>query len=89
MRTSLHEALAIEQYIFNKQAPENRLVTEAKMIIDPELQSKVTAQQQVYQLVNQFGRTELKKELDSIYNKLMHQPQHRSFAQRIMRLFSR
>jgi hypothetical protein len=87
MRTLLNEVLAIENHLHEKALPEERLVFQAKMILDTELQDKVTAQKQVYHLINQYGRKQLKAELEAVHHKLFTDPEHLSFAQRIRKLF--
>lgn len=87
MRTSLNEIAAIEKQLLHTTAPDEQLLFEAKLIIDDELRQKTAAQQQAYQLVQQYGRQQLRAELESIYQKMMHAPQHLSFAQRIKQIF--
>lgn len=87
MRTLLNEVAEIEQYLLKAGSPEDTLLLEVKLLINPELQLKVTAQRQVYSLIKQYGRRQLKAELESVHQKLFSQPQHRSFAQKIRELF--
>ena len=83
----MNEVAEIEQYLLKAGSPEDTLLLEAKLLIDPELQLKVTAQRQVYSLVKQYGRRQMKAELDCVHQKLFSEPQHRSFAQKIRKLF--
>lgn len=87
MRTLLNEVAAIENYLLNKNVPDEQLLFEAKLIIDPQLQEKVTAQRQTYQLVKQYGRKQLKAELEAVYKKLNTEPAHQSFMKKINRIF--
>lgn len=87
MRTLLNEAAEIEQYLFKTGPAEDRLLFEARLLIDPALESKMIAQHQVYGLVKHYGRRQLKAELEGVHQKLFTQPQHRSFAQKIRKLF--
>lgn len=87
MRTLLIEVKEIEQYLFKTGTAGDQLLFDAKQIIDPELKIKITDQQKVYQLVNNYGRKQLKAELQMVFQNLIASPVHRSFAQRIRSIF--
>ncbi|WDF56902.1 hypothetical protein [Mucilaginibacter sp. KACC 22063] len=87
MRTLLIEVKDIEQYLFITGTAEDRLLFDAKQIINPELKGKVADQQKVYELVNNYGRKQLKAELQTVFQNLVSTPEHRSFAQRIRSIF--
>ena len=89
MRTSLIEAEQIEAHIMRRSDAGDALVFEARMLLDPELKEKVLWQRKTYQLVTLYGRDQLKQEIESIHQKLFYDGQHRSFRQKIMRLFSK
>lgn len=85
----MNEALAIENHVFGLELAENRLLFEAKLLIDPTLQEKVTAQKQVYHLVKQYGRKQLKAELEAVHLQIFTAAAHRPFAQRVRSLFGK
>jgi DNA-binding transcriptional regulator YbjK len=87
MRTSLNEIAAIEQQLLHTTAPDEQLLFEAKLLLDEDLRQKTAAQRQAYQLIQQYGRQQLRAELENVYQILMHTPQHLSYAQRIKRIF--
>jgi hypothetical protein len=87
MRTSLHEVAAIEEHLFRTATPPDQLLFEAKQIIDPSLAERVAAQKHAYQLVQQYGRKKLVAELEAVHQQLFDKPEHRSFADRIRRIF--
>lgn len=87
MRTSLNNIALTERHLLKKSTPASALLFEAKMLINEDLQSDVAAQQQVYSLVKQYGRKQLKAEIEAVHQQLFTQPEHRSFRQKIARIF--
>jgi len=89
MRTSLNELLAIEKHLLKNNIPEKQLLFEANLLINSELQQKVIAQQEAYQLIQLYGRRQLRAELDKIHHTLFTNSIHNSFALKIKKLFIR
>lgn len=87
MRTSLIETREIENYIFHASGDENRLLSEAKAIIQPQFAEKIQWQRKAYHTIQQYARLQLKNEINAVHQKLFEGPEHRSFRQNIMRLF--
>lgn len=85
MRKQLEEIREIESYISGNIPVEEKLLTEAKMILSPELKNKWKLQLMVYRLVRLFGRAERKQELTAIHEQLMAEP---SFHNKIISIFS-
>jgi hypothetical protein len=88
MRTSLNEIKQIEDHLFNEVDPQESVLFEARLILNPQFADNVKWQQQTYQLVKQYGRKKLKAELEVVHQQLFTQTEHRSFAQKIRALFS-
>jgi hypothetical protein len=89
MRTSLLETEQIESHLMRRSEPGDALVFEARLLLDPELKDKMHWQQKTYSIIRQYGREELKREIENVHQKLFHEEQHQSFRQKIMRLFSK
>ncbi|WP_184549622.1 hypothetical protein [Mucilaginibacter sp. FT3.2] len=87
MRTSLNNTAQIEAHLLNRQQPADALLYDAKLLLNNDLQLDVTAQKQVYRLVQQYGRRQLKQEIEAAHQQLFTQPEHLSFKQKITRLF--
>lgn len=87
MRTSLNNLQEIELYLFQRSPAADRLVFEARMLIDDELTQNVSLQQDTYALIRQYGRRQLKAELEDVHRQLFTQLRHQSFRQKIMALF--
>ena len=88
MRTSLNEIKAIEHFLVDDSiAPEEKVVWNARMLVNNELADKITRQHKVYVLVKQFGRKLFKKELNEIHHHLMNAPEHDLFRQKLKHIF--
>jgi hypothetical protein len=89
MTTSWNETKQIEAYVTGTAETGDALVFEAKLMLDNNLADKVIWQQKAYGAIHQYGRRQLKKEIEQIHQQLFTQPQHSSFAQKIRRLFTK
>jgi len=87
MRTSLNNIARIEAHLLGSQKPTDALLFEARLLLDDGLQVDVSAQKQVYSLVQQYSRKQLKQEIEAAHEQLFSQPEHLSFKQKITRLF--
>ncbi|MGJ1315830.1 hypothetical protein [Sphingobacterium multivorum] len=87
MMTSWNETQQIEAYIFGMAEPEDALLFEAQLVLDEELAHKVIAQQKAYEAIQQFGRKQLKTEIEAITQALFTYPEHVSFRKKILKLF--
>ena len=87
MTTSWIETQQIEAYLKEKIKTADALLFEARVLLDNELADKVMAQQRTYGLIQQFGRRQLKKEIETIHQQLFTQSEYTSFSQKIKRMF--
>lgn len=87
MRTSLNEIKQIEDHLFSEADPQESVLFEVKLILDPHLAGNVKWQQQTYALIKQYGRKAIKAELEAVHQQLFTEHKHRSFAQKIRALF--
>jgi hypothetical protein len=87
MRTSLNNIAQTEAHLLNKLQPGDALLFDARLLLDTHLQTDVSAQKQVYTLVQQYGRRRLKQEIEAVHQQLFNQPEHLSFKQKIARIF--
>jgi hypothetical protein len=88
MRTSLNETKLADGYIFNNNTPQDALLFEAMLIINPELPNRVMWQKKAHDIVREYGRKKLKAEIESVQLQLFNGPKHLGFRQKILRLFS-
>lgn len=87
MRTSLNEIKEIDDYVLKLAPPDEALLFEAKLIINPGLKQQVVWHKQALNLVQQYGRNNLRAEIETVHQKLFSLPEHQGFRQKIMRLF--
>lgn len=87
MKTSLNELRLIEDYLLSGCKGEERCLFEARLILQPELKEHVYWQEKTYHIVRNYGRKQLKAEIEQIHETLFNTNEHQTFRQRIMRLF--
>jgi hypothetical protein len=87
MRTSLIEAEQIEAHLLKLSNPDDALVFEARLLLEPELHEKVQWQKETYNIIKTYGRNQLKKEIEAVHQKLFNHAEHQSFGQKVRRLF--
>lgn len=87
MRTSLNKIKEIDDHLNGMTLTGDALIFEARMIIDPVLQADVAWHKQTISLVQQYGRTHLRNEIEAVHNQLFSHPRHRVFKNRILRFF--
>jgi len=87
MRTSLNEIKEIEDWVMQSGELPDRLVTEAKMLIDPSLKDKAEWQLETYKVVKAYGRRKLQDELIEVESKLFSEPQYKVFQRQIHSIF--
>ena len=84
----MNEIKLIDDHIFKMAAPEEALLFDAFLILDPGLPDKILWQKNVHKAVLQYSRKKLKTEIESVHQKLFSEPVHQSFRQRILGMFS-
>lgn len=89
MRTSLLETEQIESHLTRRAEAGNALVFEARLLLEPELRDKVLWQQRTYSIIREYGREQLKGEIEAVHRQLFNNGAHQGFRQKIMRLFSK
>lgn len=85
MKTSVTEQ--IEKYLHRKLSIADRLLFDAKLIIDPVLRRHVRLQKKLYAIVRQSGRRELKNEVEQIHHCLFNDPEKATFRQQVYKIF--
>jgi hypothetical protein len=88
MKTSWNETRQIDLYLSGEADTGNALLFEAQLLIGPNLHNKVLWQQKTYAIINNYGRRQLKNEIEAIHQKLFTEPEHLNFSQKIRRLFT-
>lgn len=89
MTTSWHETEQIEAGLLGTAGTGATLLFEARLLLDEELADKALWQRRTYKLVHQYGRHQLKQEIEEVHQQLFYTPEHKSFAQKITALFGK
>jgi len=88
MMTSWNETEQIEAYLNGFNDNGEALLFEARTLLDPSLHDKIYWQQKTYELIQVYGRNQLKHEIEVIHQQLFTKPEHSSFRQKIRLLFT-
>lgn len=87
MKTLLNDTKLIEGYITNTLKVDERLVFEARLILEPWLRYNIMIQKKLHHLVKHYGRRKLKNQLESIHHRLFNDPSRIEFQKRIFKMF--
>ncbi|SMC37663.1 hypothetical protein [Pedobacter africanus] len=89
MKTSLNELLLIEDFLLGGNSEGESTLMQARLLLQPSLKESISWQQKTYQLVNTYGRGQLRQEIAQVHQKLFSAPEHLSFRQKVMRFFAK
>lgn len=89
MKTSLNELQLIEDFLLLNTNAEDKVLMQARQVLQPGLQESVYWQQKTYRLIETYGREQLRKEIRQVHQKLFTAAVHSSFRERIKRFFSK
>ena len=87
MMTSLNNTRLIEAYLQNKLSPIQRLVFEARLIVNPALRRDLYFQEKSYRLVKLYHRKKLKEELEDIFQRICNNSDNVAFQHNINQIF--
>lgn len=88
MRTSLNEIRQIEKSLQGELAPENKLVFEARALVNSSLLINIFWQKRIYELLKYYHRKKLKEKAEQIHQRVFSDPSKVSFRKNILQLFS-
>jgi hypothetical protein len=89
MRTSLNNIQQIDDYLLQYASQPDRVLFEARLLVQPALQEDLAWQQKTYDIVKEYSRRQLKAEIESVHQQLFTEPEHISFRRKIMAIFSK
>lgn len=87
MRTSLNEIKEAEDYLLDKLSPQDALLFEARLILNPLLSENVEWQKKTYTIITSYSRNEIKKEASAVFDKLFNDPGKTGFRNKILSIF--
>lgn len=88
MKTSWKTTQRLEDYRLRRLTPEDALLVEAELLTNPELRETLQWQERTYELLQAYGRQQLRREILSVQHRLFYRPEYRSFRQIIRQLFT-
>ncbi|HOZ88546.1 MAG TPA: hypothetical protein PL029_12355 [Bacteroidia bacterium] len=85
----MNETQQIENYLLKGLLPEDKLLFEAKLLLNKDLQEKLLWQQSTYELIKQHGRKQIKKEIEAVSLKLFSEKKYLTFRKKILQIFNK
>jgi hypothetical protein len=89
MMTSPNSIQQTEDYIFGRLTPENDLLYNARLLMDPQCRMDTASQKKAYILIKQYGRKKLTAEIEMIHQRIFTDPAKISFRKKITSLFTK
>ncbi|RQP13740.1 hypothetical protein [Parapedobacter defluvii] len=87
MKTSLDNLQLMEDCLLGRASNEQCLFFEAALLLDPALREDIRWQQKTYHIIRDYGRQQLRSELDQVHKMLFTSPQHRTFRDQVLKFF--
>ncbi|MDT3403116.1 hypothetical protein [Mucilaginibacter terrae] len=87
MKISVSDSRQIDLYLLKQLAPQDKLLMDARFVLNPALHQTLQWQYQVHVLVQMRGRKQLKEQIKAVEEKFFIAPEYISFRERIWRLF--
>ena len=87
MMTWINSMKHIDDYVTGKLSPEESLLFEARLLLDPALKFQVAFQRKVISIVQMYGRKTVKSEVEKIGQKLFSDQSKNDFHRTVNRLF--
>lgn len=89
MKTSLNELKQIDDYIMHKMNAEEVCLFQARLILQAELKEQLFWQQRSYEIIRQYGRRQLKLEIEQLHDKIFQSTEYEGFRNKVLRLFQK
>lgn len=83
----MSETQLIEDFLLNRLSVGNRLLMEARLLVNAGLNKKVKLQRQVHNMAVAYGRKTLKSEIKKVEQRLFSDPCHQNFRDKIATIF--
>ena len=83
----MNETQQLERYLQNQLPPEDKLVLDARCLLDAEFRNNMFWQQKAYVLINQMGRKKLKAEIEAVQDRLFSENRFMVFRNKIKNIF--
>ena len=83
----MNEVQHIDQYLNRALSPEEHVLMEARLLIDPALRDKVLWQKRSYELIRAYSRKQIRLEIEAAHRRLFRENQFSAFRQTIKNIF--
>jgi hypothetical protein len=84
----MNELQQLEYYLQGKLLPDERLLMEARLLLDVQLGDKLTWQQKTYSLIKTYGRKKLRTEIEQVSSRMFSEEKFKSFRKTIQTIFN-
>lgn len=84
----MSETQHIDAYLNKRLLPADQLLMDARLLLDPELRSKVLWQQRTYELIREHGRKSLRKDIERAEARVFTEQRFSTFRHIIYNLFN-
>ncbi len=87
MKTSWNDLRLMEACLTGQATAADRALMEARMLVQPQLREEMYWQKETYDIIREYGRQQLRREIEQVHQALFTHPQHRSFREKIIGFF--
>ena len=88
MKTSWNEIQLADDFLEDHIPPQERLIVEAQLIVNPAFRFSLQLQKKLHALVKSYGRKKMKAEAEVIHQKFFSDPGRKIFQNDIQQLFN-
>lgn len=85
----MNNTVQIERYLLGGSDPEEQLLMEARLLTEPGLRNDLLWQARTYELVNAYGRRQLRNEIRRAEARVFSESRFEAFRHRITHIFHR
>ncbi len=83
----MNESQQLEHYLQSRLTAEDRLLMDARLIIDKGLQDKLQWQKKTYALIQAYGRKKLREEIEQLQERMFTEKRFQFFQLKIKNIF--
>ena len=84
----MNDTEQLDAYLNNRLQPGEKLLMDARFLIDAELRDKANWQRKAYLLIQQYGRKELRTEIAAIQERMFSDDKFIRFRNKIKKIFN-
>ena len=81
------EIQLLENHLCGALSPEDQVLMETRLLLDAELNEKFIWQKRTYDLLKEYGRKQLKLEIEKVHTRLFTEKRFENFREKIKHIF--